>query len=177
MDVFEALKAGREVDMYSESYRPCIEELHRADRALFHLNHAEPQTEAWRNALQMDLPFIRDIAMQNSGRAYMIAKRVNHLQAMKAAATTWKARRARINTLSPGVIVTPLAYDEFSAAGEGYQRMIDASAVERTGTAEEIAEAGAFLPREHAGFITVTDLLIDGGTIAASRTGQYKLGR
>ena len=125
----------------------------------------------------MDLPFIRDIAMQNSGRAYMIAKRVNHLQAMKAAATTWKARRARINTLSPGVIVTPLAYDEFSAAGEGYQRMIDASTAERSGTSDEIAEAGAFLLGEHAGFITGTDLLIDGGTIAAIRTGQYKLGR
>ncbi len=125
----------------------------------------------------MDLPFIRETAMQNSGWAYMIAKRVNHLQAMKAAATTWKARRARINTLSPGVIVTPLAYDEFNAAGEGYQRMIDASAAERTGTSDEIAEAGAFLLGEHAGFITGTDLLIDGGTIAAIRTGQYKLGR
>lgn len=125
----------------------------------------------------MDLPFIRETAMQNSGWAYMIAKRVNHLQAMKAAATTWKARRARINTLSPGVIVTPLAYDEFRAAGEGYQRMIDASAAERTGTSDEIAEAGAFLLGEHAGFITGTDLLIDGGTIAAIRTGQYKLGR
>ncbi len=125
----------------------------------------------------MDLPFIKEIAMQNSGWAYMIAKRVNHLQAMKAAATTWKARRARINTLSPGVIVTPLAYDEFNAAGEGYQRMIDASAAERTGTSDEIAEAGAFLLGEHAGFITGTDLLIDGGTIAAIRTGQYKLAR
>ncbi len=125
----------------------------------------------------MDLAIIRDTAMQNSGWAYMIAKRVNHLQAMKAAATTWKARRARINTLSPGVIVTPLAYDEFNAAGEGYQRMIDASAAERTGTSDEIAEAGAFLLGEHAGFITGTDLLIDGGTIAAIRTGQYKLGR
>lgn len=125
----------------------------------------------------MDLPFIKDVALQNSGWAYMIAKRVNHLQAMKAAATTWKARRARINTLSPGVIVTPLAYDEFAAAGEGYQRMIDASAAERTGTSDEIAEAGAFLLGEHAGFITGTDLLIDGGTIAAIRTGQYKLGR
>ena len=125
----------------------------------------------------MDLPFIRETAMQNSGWAYMIAKRVNHLQAMKAAATTWKARRARINSLSPGVIVTPLAYDEFNAAGEGYQRMIDASAAERTGTSDEIAEAGAFLLGEHAGFITGTDLLIDGGTIAAIRTGQYKLGR
>ena len=125
----------------------------------------------------MDLPFIRNIAMQNSGWAYMIAKRVNHLQVMKAAATTWKARRARINTQSPGIIVTPLAYDEFNAAGEGYQRMIDASAAERTSTSDEIAEAGAFLLGEHAGFITGTDLLIDGGTIAAIRTGQYKLGR
>ena len=124
-----------------------------------------------------ELPIVKDIAMQNSGWAYMIAKRVNHLQAMKAAATTWKARRARINTLSPGIIVTPLAYDEFAAAGEGYQRMIDASAAERSGTSDEIAEAGAFLLGEHAGFITGTDLLIDGGTIAAIRTGQYKLGR
>lgn len=124
-----------------------------------------------------ELSIVKDIAMQNSGWAYMIAKRVNHLQAMKAAATTWKARRARINTLSPGIIVTPLAYDEFAAAGEGYQRMIDASAAERSGTFDEIAEAGAFLLGEHAGFITGTDLLIDGGTIAAIRTGQYKLGR
>ena len=123
----------------------------------------------------MNLPFIRETAMQRSGTAYMIAKRVNHLQAQRAAATTWKERRARINTISPGVIVTPLAYDEFAAAGEGYQKMIDASAAMRTGTAEEIAEAGAFLLGEHAGFITGTDLLIDGGTIAAIRTGMYTL--
>ena len=105
----------------------------------------------------------------------MIAKRVNHLQAQKAAATTWKERRARINTISPGVIVTPLAYDEFAATGDGYQNMIDTSAAERTGTSDEIAEAGAFLLGEHAGFITGTDLLIDGGVIASIRTGQYKL--
>ncbi len=123
----------------------------------------------------MDLPFIRETAMQRSGIAYMIAKRVNHLQAQKAAATTWKERRARINTISPGVIVTPLAYDEFAAAGEGYQRMVDSSAAQRCGTSEEIAEAGAFLLGEHAGFITGTDLLIDGGVIAAIRTGMYQL--
>ena len=123
----------------------------------------------------MGLPFIKETAMQNSGIAYMIAKRINQLQAMKAAATTWKERRARINTISPGVIVTPLAYDEFAAAGEGYQQMIDASAAERTGSSDEIAEAGAFLLSEHAGFITGTDLLIDGGVIAAIRTGKYKL--
>lgn len=122
----------------------------------------------------MEVSYIRENAV-NSGIAYMIAKRVNHLQAQKAAATTWKARRARINTISPGVIVTPLAYDEFAAAGDNYQEMIDASAAMRTGTSEEIAEAGAFLLGEHAGFITGTDLLIDGGVIAAIRTGEYSL--
>lgn len=123
----------------------------------------------------MDVPYIKEVALQNSGYAYMIAKRVNHLQAQRAAATTWKARRARINTISPGVIVTPLAYDEFAAAGDNYQQMIDASAAERCGTSDEIAEAGAFLLGERAGFITGADLLIDGGTIVAIRTGQYRL--
>ena len=122
-----------------------------------------------------DLQFIKETAMQSFGLAYMIAKRVNHLQVMRAAAADWKDRRARINTIIPGIIVTPLAYDEFAAAGEGYQKMIDASAAERTGTSEEIAEAGAFLLGEHAGFITGTDLLIDGGVIASIRTGSYKL--
>lgn len=123
----------------------------------------------------MELPIIQEVAMQNSGLAYMIAKRVNHLQVMKAAATTWKARRARINTVSPGIIVTPLAYDEFAAAGDNYQKMIDASAAERTASSDEIAEAGAFLLNEHSTFITGTDLLIDGGVIASIRTEMYKL--
>ena len=123
----------------------------------------------------MELDFIQNVAMKGSGVAYMIAKRVNHLQVMKAAATVWKERRARINTISPGVIVTPLAYDEFAAAGGNYQQMVDSSAAERCGTSEEIGEAGAFLLGEHAGFITGTDLLIDGGVIAAIRMGKYKL--
>ncbi len=123
------------------------------------------------------VPFIQEVAMQNSGLAYMIAKRMNHLQAQRAAATTWRDRRARINTISPGVIVTPLAYDEFRANGEGYQAMIDASAARRTGTSDEIAEAAAFLLGEHATFITGTDLLVDGGVIASIRTGEYKLGQ
>ncbi len=70
----------------------------------------------------------------------------------------------------------PLAYDEFRANGEGYQRMIDASAAQRVGTSDEIAEAAAFLLGEHARFITGTDLLIDGGVIASIRTGEYQLG-
>ena len=123
----------------------------------------------------MDIPYIKETALQNSGYAYIIAKRINHLQVMKAAATSWKERRARINTISPGVIVTPLAYDEFNAAGDNYQKMIDASAAMRTGASDEIAEAGAFLLGEHAEFINGTDLLIDGGTIAAMRTGRFAL--
>ncbi|MBQ6519766.1 MAG: SDR family oxidoreductase [Anaerolineaceae bacterium] len=122
----------------------------------------------------MNIAYIKETAVQ-SGIAYMIAKRVNHLQAQKAAATTWKERRARINTISPGIIVTPLAYDEFKAAGDNYQVMIDSSAAMRTASSDEIAEAGAFLLGEHATFITGTDLLIDGGVIASIRTGVYKL--
>lgn len=122
----------------------------------------------------MNIAYIKETAVQ-SGIAYMIAKRVNHLQAQKAAATTWKERRARINTISPGIIVTPLAYDEFKAAGDNYQVMIDSSAAMRTASSDEIAEAAAFLLGEHASFITGTDLLIDGGVIASIRTGAYKL--
>ena len=122
-----------------------------------------------------EVAFIQEVAMQNSGLAYMIAKRMNHLQAQRAAATSWCERRARINTISPGIIVTPLAYDEFNANGEGYQAMIDASAARRVASSDDIADAAAFLLGEHASFITGTDLLIDGGVIASIRTGQFKL--
>lgn len=121
-----------------------------------------------------DIPFITEKATR-SGTAYMISKRVNHLQVMKAAATTFRERGARINTISPGIIVTPLAYDEFSAPGNSYQNMIDSSAVRRTASSDEIADAASFLLGEHAGFVTGTDLLIDGGVIASIRTGAYKL--
>ena len=121
------------------------------------------------------LPIVKNVAMQNSGLAYMIAKRVNHLQAQRAAAITWRERRARINTISPGIIVTPLAYDEFNANGDGYQAMIDASAAQRVATSDEIADAAAFLLSEKAAFVNGTDLLIDGGVIASIRTGVFKV--
>ena len=139
-------------------------------------NDIELQLVQTPTAKLKEVKFIQEVAMQNSGFAYMIAKRLNHLQAQRAAATIWRKRRARINTISPGVVVTPLAFDEFNANGEGYQRMIDASAAQRTGTSDEIAEAAAFLLGENAKFITGTDLLIDGGVIAAIRAGEYQLG-
>ena len=123
-----------------------------------------------------DLEFCKTDAVANSGIAYMAAKRANHLRVRAAAATTWAAKRARINSISPGIIVTPLAYDEFNANGEGYQKMIEASPARRVGTPEEIAAAGAYLLGDEAGFITGTDLLIDGGVIAAMSAGTYALG-
>lgn len=123
-----------------------------------------------------DLPFVKKDAVANPGIAYIVAKRCNHLRVRTAAATTWAQRRARINTISPGIIVTPLAYDEFNAAGEGYQKMIEASPARRVGTADEIAAAGAFLLGEEAGFITGIDLLMDGGVIATMNSGKFSLG-
>lgn len=123
-----------------------------------------------------ELDFLKHDAVASSGVAYMVSKRANHLRVRTAAATSWGDRGARINTISPGIIVTPLAYDEFRAAGEGYQAMIDASPARRVGTSDEIAAAGAFLLGEQAAFITGTDLLIDGGVIAAINVGRFTLG-
>lgn len=123
-----------------------------------------------------ELDFVKNDCVVNPGIAYIASKRANHLRVRTAAATTWGDRRARINSISPGIIVTPLAYDEFEAAGEGYQKMIEASAARRVGTPEEIAAAGAFLLDDEAGFITGTDLLIDGGVIAAMNSGRWTLG-
>lgn len=113
-------------------------------------------------------------AVPNSGYVYVLAKRANQLRVRKAA-IDWGKRGARINTISPGIVVTPLAYDEFNAAGEGYQKMIEASPVQRVGNPAEIASAAEFLLSDKASFITGTDLLVDGGMIAAIKTGKYNV--
>ena len=120
------------------------------------------------------LPMLQPNVIVNSGIAYVMSKRANQLRVRKAA-IDWGKRGARINTISPGVVVTPLAYDEFRAAGEGYQKMIEASAMHRVGNPAEIANAAQFLLSDQASFITGTDLLVVGGTIAAIKTGEYKL--
>lgn len=121
------------------------------------------------------LPCLDGSKTPNSGAAYIVSKRANQLRVRTAAATTWAERGARINSISPGIIVTPLAYDEFNSPGNTYQNMIDCSAVRRAGTSDEIAAAGAFLLSADAGFITGTDLLIDGGVIAALKSGKFDL--
>ena len=114
-------------------------------------------------------------SVPNSGAAYALAKRANHLR-VQAAAVTWSERGARINSISPGIILTPLARDEMAGPGsQGYQRMIETSAAGRVGTTDEVASAAAYLLGSEAGFVTGADLLIDGGVIAALRAGRLQL--
>ncbi|HFU4000167.1 TPA: SDR family oxidoreductase [Streptococcus suis] len=105
------------------------------------------------------------------GGAYGISKQGNILR-VQAESLNWAERGARLNTISPGIIITPLARHELKANPDGYQVLIDHSATKRVGTTAEVATAGAYLLSEEAGFITGTDLLIDGGVIAAMKNGR-----
>ena len=121
------------------------------------------------------LPFLQPDTITNSGMAYAIAKRANIIR-VQAASVQWGDRGARLNSLSPGIIMTPLALDELnSLGGEAYQRMIRASAAGRVGTPDEIGATAAFLMGRDGAFITGTDLLIDGGVIASIAAGRYQL--
>ncbi|MCC6187709.1 MAG: SDR family oxidoreductase [Anaerolineales bacterium] len=103
--------------------------------------------------------------------------RANHLR-VQAESLRWAERGAGLNTISSGVILTPMAQHELaSPASQGYQAMIAASAAKRVGTPEEVAAAAAYLLGPEAGFVTGSDLLIDGGVVAALRMGQLNLPR
>ena len=120
----------------------------------------------------LKLPFLSAEAVPNSMIAYMIAKRANNLR-VQAAAMSWGARGARVNSISPGIIATPLAQHELnSPIGDGYRAMIAASPANRMAPPEEIAIAANYLLGADAGFVTGSDLLIDGGVIAAMRAGK-----
>lgn len=124
----------------------------------------------------VQLPFLQPAVVTNSGAAYALSKRANSLR-VQAASVEWGDRGARLNALSPGIIMTPLAQDELnSPAGAAYGRMIQASSSGRVGTPDEVAAAAAFLMGRDGSFITGSDLLIDGGVIAAIAAGRYELG-
>ena len=113
------------------------------------------------------MDFLAPEKVGNSGAAYTLAKRANALR-VRAAAITWGKRGARVNCISPGIIATPLARDEMSGPNAaGYRHMIDTSAVGRMGTPSDVAEAADLLLGANGSFITGSDLLIDGGVIAA----------
>lgn len=120
----------------------------------------------------LDLPFLSPEAIPNSMIAYMMAKRANNLR-VQAAAVSWGDRGARVNSISPGIIATPLAQHELnSPIGDGYRAMIAVSPAKRMAPPEEIAIAASYLLGPDAGFVTGSDLLIDGGVVAAMRAGK-----
>lgn len=122
------------------------------------------------------LPFATADAVPDPGQAYGLAKRANQLR-VQAAGSGWGARGARINSVSPGIISTPMGQQELDGPSGGIIRaMVEASGAKRLGTPEDITAAVAFLLGPDATFITGIDLLVDGGVIAALRSGQVRFG-
>jgi len=123
----------------------------------------------------LQLPFLGAEAIPDALRAYAMSKHANHLR-VQAASVDWGDRGARVNSIGPGIVSTPMARAEMASAdGEMLRRMIEVSASARVGTTDEIASAAAYLLGTDATFITGTDLLIDGGVIAALRAGRLQL--
>ena len=120
----------------------------------------------------LSLPFLQLDHVTDSLHAYQLAKRGNSLRVM-AEAVRWAKRGARVNTISPGIIMTPLAKDELSGPrAEGYRRMIAMSAAGRAGTPDEVGNVGALLMGPDGGFITGSDFLMDGGVTASYWYGE-----
>jgi NAD(P)-dependent dehydrogenase (short-subunit alcohol dehydrogenase family) len=118
------------------------------------------------------LPMLQPDAVKDSLHAYQLSKRGNSLRVM-AEAVKWGKRGARINTISPGIIITPLANDELSGPrGDGYRRMIELCPVGRAGTPDEVGTIGALLMGPEGAFITGSDFLMDGGVTASYRYGE-----
>lgn len=113
------------------------------------------------------LPMLAADKVVDPLNAYQISKRGNALRVM-AEAVRWGKRGARVNTISPGIIFTPLARDELTGPrGEGYRRMIELCPVGRGGTPDEVGALGALLMGPEGTFITGSDFLMDGGVTAS----------
>ncbi len=120
----------------------------------------------------LSLPMLQPDQVTDTLHAYQLAKRGNSLRVM-AEAVRWGRRGARVNTISPGIIITPLARDELTGPrGEGYRRMIERSPVRRAGTPDEVGTVGALLMGPDGAFITGSDFLMDGGVTASYFFGE-----
>jgi len=118
------------------------------------------------------LEFVSPRKVTDPGMAYGMAKQANHIR-VRAASAHWGRRGARINSISPGVISTSMGQQELaSPVGDTMRAMIAMSATGRLGTPDDIVSAAAFLLGPDASFITGTDLLVDGGVIAAIKAGD-----
>ena len=120
----------------------------------------------------MQLPFLTEIT--DTLKAYQYSKRCNVLRVMYEA-TRWGKRGATINSISPGIIITPLANDELHGPrGEGYRNMLKASPAGRAGTPDEVGDLAEFLMSSRGRFISGADFLIDGGTTASYWYGDLQ---
>ena len=115
----------------------------------------------------LKLEFLQPSVIRDSLHAYQLAKRANEKRVMYEA-VRWGERGARINDIAPGIIVTPLALDEFNGPrGEFYKNMFAKSPAGRPGTADEVAHLADLLLSEGGQFITGSTFLIDGGATAS----------
>lgn len=115
----------------------------------------------------LSLEVLQPSHIRDTLHAYQLAKRCNVKRVM-AEAVRWGERGARLNTISPGIIVTPLALDEFNGIrGEFYKKMFAQCPAHRPGTADEVANVAELLMSNRGAFITGSDFLVDGGATAA----------
>ncbi|MBQ7690780.1 MAG: SDR family oxidoreductase [Muribaculaceae bacterium] len=120
----------------------------------------------------LQLPFIKDI--DDTLKAYQYSKRCNVLRVMYEA-TRWGRRSATVNSISPGIIITPLANDELHGPRkDGYLRMIEGMPARRAGTPDEVGDLAEFLMSSRGRFISGADLLIDGGCTASYWYGDLQ---
>jgi NAD(P)-dependent dehydrogenase (short-subunit alcohol dehydrogenase family) len=120
----------------------------------------------------LSLPMLQPEQVTDTLHAYQLAKRGNTLRVM-AEAVRWGKRGARVNTISPGIIITPLAKDELNGPrGAGYRRMLELSPAGRAGTPDEVGTVAALLMGPDGAFISGSDFLIDGGVTASYFYGE-----
>lgn len=122
----------------------------------------------------LDLEILKTENIKDTLHAYQMAKRCNEKRVM-AEAVKWGEKGARINSISPGIIVTPLAIDEFNGPrGDFYKNMFAKCPAGRPGTADEVANVAELLMSDKGAFITGSDFLIDGGATASYFYGPLK---
>lgn len=122
----------------------------------------------------LDLDILQPENINDTLHAYQLAKRCNVKRVMYEACK-WGERNARINSISPGIIVTPLAIDEFNGPrGDFYKNMFANCPSGRPGTADEVANLAQLMLNENGAFITGSDFLIDGGATASYFYGKLK---
>lgn len=122
----------------------------------------------------LSLDILQPENIKDTLHAYQIAKRCNEKRVM-AESVKWGEKGARINSISPGIIVTPLAIDEFNGPrGDFYKNMFAKCPAGRPGTADEVANVAELLMSDKGAFITGSDFLIDGGATASYFYGPLK---